>query len=68
MDELRGRKIANHHFIQVVGVLGLLMQSKRQRLVQEIAPLIQQLQDVDYRLSSKLVNSVLERMGESKIS
>ncbi len=64
IDELRGRKVAQRYDIKTVGVLGLLMQSKQQGLVSHITPLITQLQAENYRLSSRLIESVLERMGE----
>jgi len=64
MDELRGRKVAQRYEIKTVGVLGILMQGKVQGLIPEILPLIEQLQADNYRLSARLVDSVLERMGE----
>ena len=64
MDELRGRKVAQRYEIKTVGILGLLMQSKRQGLVKEVAPLIEELQAQNYRLSASLIKSVLERVEE----
>ena len=64
MDELRGRKVAQRYEIKTVGILGLLMQSKRQGLVNEVAPLIEELQAQNYRLSANLIKSVLEHVGE----
>lgn len=64
MDEARGRKIAQRYDIKTVGILGLLIESKKQGLITEVAPLIEHLQAQDYRLSTSLINSVLERAGE----
>jgi predicted nucleic acid-binding protein len=64
MDELRGRKVAQRYEIKTVGVLGVLMQGKVQGLIPEVLPFIEQLQAENYRLSARLVDSVLERMGE----
>ena len=68
LDELRGRKVAQHYEIQTVGILGVLMQGKLQGLLPDVAPLIEQLQVENYRLSVALVDSVLERMGEKYVS
>ena len=64
MDEMRGRKVAQHYDIQTVGILGLLMQAKRQELISEVFSLIEALQAQNYRLSSSLIKSVLELVGE----
>ena len=64
MDELRGRKVAQRYDIKTVGVLGLLVQGKRQGLISEVLPLIEGLQRQNYRLSSSLVKSVLKLAGE----
>lgn len=66
IDELRGRKVAQRYEIKTIGVLGVLMQGKLQGLIPEVLPLIEQLQIENYRLSPRLVASVLERMGESE--
>lgn len=65
MDELRGRKVAQHYQIKTVGVLGVLMQGKQLGLIAEVRPLIEQLQVENYRLSGALVAAVLEQMGET---
>ena len=64
MEELRGRKVAQRYDIQTVGILGLLMQGKRMGLINEVSPLIEELQAQNYRLSSSLIRSVLQLVGE----
>ena len=44
MDKLRCRKVAQRYDIQMVGILGLLMQGKRKGLINEVSPLIEELQ------------------------
>lgn len=65
MDELRGRKVATHYQIPVVGVLGVLIQAKQQGLIDAAAPLIDKLQQENYRLSPALIETVLKRLGET---
>lgn len=64
MDERRGRKVAQRHNIPAVGILGVLIQSKQQNLIKEVAPLLLKLQDENYRLSDALIRTVLERVNE----
>lgn len=65
MDEKRGRQVARRRGIPVVGVLGLLLQAKREGYLGELEPMLLQLQDSDYRLSEELVERVFELAGEA---
>ncbi len=65
MDEKRGRQVARRRGIPVVGVLGILLQAKREGHLGELKSLLLQLQDSDYRLSENLLERVLELAGES---
>ncbi len=65
MDEKRGRLVARHQGIPVVGVLGVLLQAKHEGHLSELTPLVSSLQDSGYRLSEDLVKTVLELSGES---
>ena len=65
MDEKRGRQVALKRGIAVVGVLGVLLQAKREGYLGELKPILLQLQHSDYRLSEELVQRVLELAGES---
>lgn len=64
MDELMGRQVANSYQIPVVGVLGILLKAKQSGAIPALAPLISALQAQDYRLSSVLVQKVLQSAGE----
>ena len=65
MNEKRGRQVALKRGIAVVGVLGVLLQAKREGYLGELKPMLQQLQNSDYRLSKELVRRALEIAGES---
>ena len=65
MDEKRGRQVAMRRNIPVVGVLGVLLQAKREGYLEELKSMLLQLQNSDYRLSEELVERVLELAGES---
>ena len=65
VDDLRGRKVAQSLGLQVVGVAGFLLFAKKQGKIREIRPLLLQLLQKGFRLSSKLINAVLEEAGET---
>ncbi len=65
MDEKRGRQVALKRGIAVVGVLGVLLQAKREGYLGELKSILLQLQHSDYRLSEELLERVLELAGES---
>ena len=64
MDEMRGRKVAKFHEVAVVGVLGVLIKAKQEGLIEKIGPLIDQLEQENYRLSKALIARVLQQVNE----
>ena len=64
MDEKRGRQVATHHNIPVIGVIGFLLQAKQKGVIPEIKVYLKALQDVDYRLSGTLLDKALNLAGE----
>jgi hypothetical protein len=67
MDESEGRSVARSHGLQTIGILGILMESKRQGHLAAIKPVIEELRDkAKFRLASVLVNQALEACGEAE--
>ena len=65
IDEQTGRKVAQEQGLRITGVLGLLLQAKKQNLIQSVKPLIDRLvQEVGFRIHPDLVKRVLELAGE----
>lgn len=64
VDDLRGRKIAQSLGLQAVGVAGFLLLGKKKGKIREVRPLLLQLLQKGFRLSSRLINAVLEDAGE----
>jgi len=66
MDERRGRIVATRYGLQVTGLLGVLIQAKRNHLIPIVKPLIDQLiEQVDFRVSDQLYTTILKIAGES---
>jgi uncharacterized protein len=65
MDERRGRILATSYGLSVTGLLGVLLQAKRNSLILAVKPLIDQLiQEANFRVSSELYATVLQTAGE----
>jgi predicted nucleic acid-binding protein len=64
IDDKRGRKIAKMNNINVIGSLGVLLVAKEYGLINEIAPLLNLIQQSDVHISNTLVETVLELAGE----
>ncbi|MUL37305.1 DUF3368 domain-containing protein [Gloeocapsopsis dulcis] len=65
MDERRGRVLAVDLGLNVAGLLGVLLQAKRNGLISIVKPLMDQLiKQVDFRVSSQLYVTILQAAGE----
>jgi uncharacterized protein len=66
MDERRGRAVAIDYGLKVTGLLGVLVQAKRNGLIACVKPLMDRLiEQVDFRVGSQLYETVLQASGES---
>lgn len=65
IDERKGRKIAQDLNIATIGTLGILFEAKQQGHVKKIRPLIEKIQQTDFRISKELLNSILTKAGEA---
>ncbi len=65
IDEAAGRLTAAQCGLKVVGTMGILLQAKRKRLIDSVAPLLTSLQEeLGFFISSELYDEVLRRAGE----
>lgn len=65
VDDPRGRKVAQSLGLQAVGVAGFLLFAKKKGKIRAIRPLLLQLQQKGFRLSSRLIDAVLEEASET---
>ncbi len=66
MDERLGRRTARHLGLNVIGVVGVLVEAKRRGLVSRVKLYLDQLRDIaGFRISDELYNRVLEDQGEA---
>jgi uncharacterized protein len=65
MDERRGRALAGNYGLNVTGLLGVLLQAKRNSLIPKIKPLINRLiEEADFRVSQQLYKNLLQAVDE----
>lgn len=65
MDERRGRAVATSYGLNVTRLLGILLQAKRNGLISDVKPVMDQLiEQVDFRVSSQLYAAILQSAGE----
>ncbi|NCQ11350.1 MAG: DUF3368 domain-containing protein [Bacteroidetes bacterium] len=66
IDEKKGRNYANRLGINMIGILGVLIRAKEKGIIETLKPILNKLNDCDFRMSEKLVTDILKRVGELK--
>jgi len=64
LDDSQARRVAERFDIPRIGTLGLLRRAKKQGLVCEIRPLIEQLKANNIYMADRLIEAVLQDVGE----
>lgn len=64
MDDARGRRISKVRGIKLIGTLGVLVVAKEYGLVTEVQPLLDQLINVGFYMSSDLYQTILKQARE----
>jgi len=65
MDERRGRTLAMNYQLKVTGLLGVLLQAKKQGKIIAVKPLLEQLiNDAEFRINDQLYEQVLQLAKE----
>lgn len=64
IDDARGRTVARHAGIPLVGVAGVLLAAKSRGLLVAVSPVLDDLEGVGYRLSRRLIDGVRRRANE----
>ncbi len=64
IDETKGRKDAKKLGIKITGTLGILLLAKEKKLIKELKPIVNQIQETNFRISDLLIQNLLEKAGE----
>lgn len=64
IDEFKGRQIAQHLGIPVIGLAGLLLLAKKKHLIPSVMPLLFEIRDNGYWLSEKFLKDIAKLSDE----
>ena len=64
LDDLKGRKVAKSLNLKVTGSLGILIKAKQNGHLEKLKPVIEQIQQTDFRISENIVKKALELVDE----
>lgn len=64
LDDARARTAAISAGYRVIGLAGILLLAKQRNLIEDIKPLFNELVDKNFRLSDKIMQTILEKAGE----
>lgn len=65
LDDKKARRIAEQLSLQVTGTVGLLLKAKKKSVIPAIRPILDALEEVDFRISSNLRTRALELAEEA---
>jgi predicted nucleic acid-binding protein len=64
LDDLKARKLAKQLQLKFTGLLGILLKAKQQKIINSVSEIIEQLSNVNFRISEKLEKEVLKLANE----
>jgi len=64
IDERKGRAVARSRGMRVIGTGGVLLLAKREHVIEQVAPILDELASHGYRLSDELRRELLVLAGE----
>lgn len=64
IDELKGRKIANHLNLKYAGTFGLILKAKQIGILSSVRPVLDKIRQTNFRFSESLFEIILEQAQE----
>ena len=64
LDDARARTAAISAGFRIIGLAGVLLLAKQRNLIEQIKPLYDELMDKNFRLSDKIMKTILQKAGE----
>jgi predicted nucleic acid-binding protein len=64
IGERKGRAVAKRRGVPVAGIAGVLLAAKKRGLVDEVLPILKNLEEVGYRMSAALTREIVRLAGE----
>ncbi|NIR49165.1 DUF3368 domain-containing protein [candidate division KSB1 bacterium] len=66
LDDKKARRIAKQLGLKVIETVGLLLRAKKKAIIAEIKPILDDLQNVDFRIAKILYQKALRLTKEEK--
>lgn len=64
IDDLKARKVAKSLNLKITGSLGILVKAKELGYIEKLLPVLEQVQQTDFRISENIVRKILATVGE----
>ena len=64
IDDLKARKIAKSLNLKITGTLGILVKAKEAGHIDKLKPILQEIDQTDFRISANIINKILKMVGE----
>jgi len=64
LDDLKARKVAKSLNLKITGSLGILVKAKEQGYLEKLLPVLEQVQQTDFRISENIIKKILVTVGE----
>jgi predicted nucleic acid-binding protein len=65
IDDLKGRKIANHLGLTITGTLGVLAEAKTRGIIPSLKAVLHEIKKSNFRITQQLEQQLLDSVGES---
>ncbi len=65
IDEIKGRKVAKEMGIPLTGSLGVLIAAKNKGHLKAVKPVLEKIQETNFRISKELIKRVLQKVKET---
>ena len=64
LDDFKARKVAEKMGLNITGTLGLFLKAKQLNIISTIRPLLERIQQTNFRYSQKVFDQILTMAGE----
>ncbi len=68
IDERKGRAVARRRGIPIVGIAGVLLTAKKHGFIDEVLPVVLDLEQIGYRIAPALVSEIARLAGENGLN